>query len=344
MDILIDPFDGADEAEPVIAYATTAVARKPCQWRGTIEKLATGSWLDPNFAAGSLEYAFATKGYVFQDMAYVSRKVTVDGEERMELTSDIAFVVEPRAPTFTPKTPIIYNAGMISKALRDGQRLPIAEFPADHVTSTLRWTRNSDGPASVWKKYKDSMVETSIVLTDGGDDPELGRFRLFVSDKGDSSVPVQRQRWHPSETGVLVNTIIEKLTGMEVANRQAAGRLMIRNLLDIEERLRPFADEMEEKMESTGDSSAGLLRAQRETSGLMRALTTQLGLHPVTDIADHMRWHRVHSVVTHPDLQQWLPKTVETPERDLKPEMSEKDVVTVLKKLNRVLGQLHDVL
>ena len=170
-----------------------------------------------------------------------------------------------------------------------------------------------------------------------------GRFRLFVSDKGDSSVPVQRQRWHPSETGVLVNTIIEKLTGMEVANRQAAGRLMIRNLLDIEERLRPFADEMEEKMESTGDSSAGLLRAQRETSGLMRALTTQLGLHPVADIADHMRWHRVHSVVTHPDLQQWLPKTVETPERDLKPEISEKDVVTVLKKLNRVLGQLHDV-
>jgi hypothetical protein len=39
-----------------------------------------------------------------------------------------------------------------------------------------------------------------------------------------------------------------------------------------------------------------------------------------------MRWHRVHSVVTHPDLKQWLPKTVETPERDLKPEMSEKDV------------------
>ena len=70
MDILIDPFDGADEAEPVIAYATTAVARTPSQWRGTIEKIATGSWLDPNFAAGSLEYAFATKGYVFKDMAY----------------------------------------------------------------------------------------------------------------------------------------------------------------------------------------------------------------------------------------------------------------------------------
>ena len=76
------------------------------------------------------------------------------------------------------------------------------------------------------------------------------RFRLFVSNNGDSSVPVQRQRWHPSETDVLVSTIIGKMTGMEVANRQAAGRLMVRNLLDIEERLRPFAEEMEEKMVS----------------------------------------------------------------------------------------------
>jgi hypothetical protein len=49
----------------------------------------------------------------------------------------------------TPKTPIMHNAGTVSKALRNGRRLSIEDFPADHVTSTHRYNKNPDGTASV---------------------------------------------------------------------------------------------------------------------------------------------------------------------------------------------------